>query len=62
MLDDALKSKEYITGEYSLADTHMYCFIWYARICGVNFDELANVTAWAERVANREQVKNAESD
>lgn len=62
LVDDALKGKEYILGDYSLVDSHMYCFIWYANIMGVTFDELSNVTAWAKRVGSREPVKAAENE
>lgn len=60
VLDKQLVGKDYITGEYSVAD--MASFPWLKgdlSELGINATKFPNVTAWIERVGDRPAVKRA---
>lgn len=57
VLDGGLEGKEYLVGEYSLADTHIWSFMAYIKMLAVDFAHLKNLTAWIDRVGAREQLK-----
>lgn len=58
VLDGGLEGKKYLLGDdYSLADTHIWSFMSYIKMLGVNLDKMNNLTAWLERVGARECLK-----
>ncbi|OAQ98755.1 hypothetical protein LLEC1_06618 [Akanthomyces lecanii] len=58
VLDGGLEGREYLLGEkYSLADTHIWSFMTYIKMLGVDLDKMGNLKAWLERVGAREQLK-----
>ncbi|KAL9609006.1 MAG: hypothetical protein Q9167_006192 [Letrouitia subvulpina] len=59
VLDGWLVGREYLLGEkYSLADTHIWCFVEWLGIMGVGLDEFQEVKAWVERVRKRPALKD----
>ena len=59
VLDKQLADRDYIAGEYSIAD--MACYPWCvsAKRYGTDYTEFANVRAWMERMGARPAVKKA---
>ena len=59
VLDDRLKDRDYIAGDYSIAD--MACWPWsrYPNTRGVDYAEFPNVKAWVDRVGARPAVQRA---
>ncbi|MGE0630362.1 MAG: glutathione S-transferase N-terminal domain-containing protein [Hyphomicrobiaceae bacterium] len=59
VLDKRLEGRDYICGEYSIAD--MACYPWCvsAGRYGTTYDEFANLKAWMARMAARPAVKKA---
>jgi glutathione S-transferase len=53
VLDAALAGKQYLVGEYTLADTHLNSFCDWLRHSKVDFTSFANVNAWSERCSKR---------
>ena len=58
VLDGALADREYLTGEYSLADTHIWSLMSWLTMLKVDVDKFANVKAWRERVGSRPGLQN----
>ncbi|KAI4158224.1 MAG: hypothetical protein LQ342_007635 [Letrouitia transgressa] len=59
VLDGALVGREYLLGEeYSLADTHVWCFIEWLGMMGIGLDEFQGVKAWVGRVGRRPALKD----
>lgn len=56
VLDDRLAGREYLCGDYSIAD--MACFPWIRihKLTGVSLDAFAHVRAWYGRVRSRPAV------
>jgi GST-like protein len=56
VLDQRLAGRDYLCGEYSIAD--MACFPWIRihKLTGVALDDFANVKAWYGRVRSRPAV------
>lgn len=56
ILDQRLASRDFICGEYSIAD--MACFPWIRihKLTGVSLEEVPNVLAWYSRVRSRPAV------
>lgn len=56
VMDDRLQDRDYLGGEYSIAD--MACFPWVRihKMTGVALDEFSNVLAWYGRVRARPAV------
>lgn len=56
VMDDRLQDRDYLSGEYSIAD--MACFPWVRihKMTGVALDEFSNVLAWYGRVRARPAV------
>ena len=59
VLNKRLEGREYLAGDYSLADMINWPWIGAWRILGIDFDEFANVKAWWEKIREREAVKRA---
>lgn len=59
VLERRLDEREYILGEYSIAD--MICFPWVfiAKPLGASLDEFPNVAAWRQRIKQRPAVQRA---
>ena len=59
VLESGLKGREWLLGEggYSLADTHVWCFVHWMGMMGVGLEEVEGVKGWAERVGKREALK-----
>ncbi len=56
VMDRRLAGREYLAGEYSIAD--MACWPWIVtRRKGGEYDEFANLKRWAEAIAERPAVK-----
>lgn len=59
VLERGLSGREYIAGEYSIADMAIYPWTVPYEAQGVNLAEFPNVKAWFERIASRPAVKRA---
>lgn len=57
ILDKALAGKQYLTGEYTLADTHVNSFCDWLRHMQVDFKPYANLNAWTARCTERPAYK-----
>lgn len=58
VLDGGLEGRQYLLGDgYSLADTHIWSFMSYIKMMGVDLDKMGNLKAWLDRVGAREQLK-----
>ncbi len=53
ILDRALEGKQFLVGEYTLADTHLNSFVDWLRHMKVDMSALKNVNAWGERCCAR---------
>jgi glutathione S-transferase len=53
ILDDALRGKPFLLGEYSLADTHLHGIVGWLKMLKIDFAPFAQVTAWSERCSLR---------
>lgn len=59
VLDEGLKGREFLLREsYSLADTHIWCFVDWLRMMKVELDGLEHVKMWMERVGSRPALKD----
>lgn len=58
ILDHALSEREFLTGNYSLADTHAQGFVGYVASMGVDLAPFANVSAWLARCDERPAIAN----
>lgn len=57
ILDGALESKQYLVGDYTLADTHVHAFSDWLRHMKTDFSTFKNINAWSERCAARPAYK-----
>ncbi|KAJ3495877.1 hypothetical protein NLG97_g3066 [Lecanicillium saksenae] len=57
VLNGALEGREYLLGEYTLADTHVWSFVSYMAMLKFDLSETPNVDAWFKRVSSRPQLK-----
>jgi GST-like protein len=57
VLDKQLEGRDYITGEYSIADIANFAWIRIYFWAGVEIDDLPNLKAWIERIAERPAVQ-----
>ncbi|MFN0249462.1 MAG: glutathione S-transferase family protein [Kofleriaceae bacterium] len=57
ILDQALAGKEFLVGEYTLADTHLNSFCDWLRHSQIEFGPFTNLNAWSERCAARPAYK-----
>jgi glutathione S-transferase len=59
ILDEALEGKQFLLGEYTLADTHLNSFLDWLRHMKVDFTPYARLNAWGERCSARPAYKRA---
>ena len=57
VLDKALEGRDYLVGDYSIADIANYCWVAAHDWAGVAIDDLPNLSAWVERIAARPAVQ-----
>jgi glutathione S-transferase len=57
LLDEALKGKSFLVGEYTLADTHVNSFIDWLRYMKIDMSAFANLNAWSGRCCGRAAYK-----
>ena len=57
VLDQELARKEYLAGEYSIADIATYPWVWRHEIHQVKLEEYPNVKHWYETISERPAVK-----
>ena len=57
ILDESLEGKQFLVGEYTLADTHLHSFTDWLRHMKMDFTPYARVNAWSERCASRPAYK-----
>jgi GST-like protein len=57
VLERRLADREYILGDYSIADIIAFPWILIAKPLTASLDEFPNVTAWRGRIKNREAVQ-----
>jgi glutathione S-transferase len=53
ILDAALAGKSYLTGDYTIVDTHVNAMMSYLKYVGIDTSTFANVTAWSKRCCER---------
>ncbi|HRI65143.1 MAG TPA: glutathione S-transferase family protein [Polyangium sp.] len=53
IVDAALEGKDYLCGEYSLADTHLNSLIDWLRFMKVDLSAYPRLTAWGQRCSSR---------
>ena len=53
ILDAALAGKDYLLGEYTLADTHLHSICDWLHHMKIDFNAFPNITAWSARCAQR---------
>jgi len=53
ILDEALEGKQFLVGEYTLADTHTNSLLDWLRHMKVDFSKYARLEAWGKRCAAR---------
>ena len=53
VLEQGLEGKEYLCGEYSIADIANWCWVRTHKWSGVEVDKLPNLQAWMGRLAER---------
>jgi glutathione S-transferase len=57
ILDGALEGKQYLVGDYTVADTHVHAFTDWLRHMKTDFSAFKNIAAWSERCAARPAYK-----
>jgi GST-like protein len=56
VLDQHLQDKEYLAGDYSIADISNWCWVHTAKWSGVDLEKHKNLKAWTEKIASRPAV------
>lgn len=59
VLNTRLKDRDYVAGEYSIADMAIWPWMQNSENRGVDIEEFPAVKAWSERIGARETVKRA---
>lgn len=59
VLEKQLEGKEYITGDYSIADMASFPWVRCYKIQGQNLDEFPNIEAWVKRNYDRSAVSKS---
>jgi GST-like protein len=57
VLEQELARKEYLAGEYSIADIATYPWVWRHEMHQVKLEEYPNVKRWYDNIANRPAVQ-----
>ena len=58
-LDKRLAGKQYLLGDFSVADAYLYTVLNWTRMHKIDLSKFANVTAYMERVGSRPKVVEA---
>lgn len=53
ILDQALVNKQYLVGEYTLADTHLIAMLDYLRHLKIDFTPFTRINSWSQRCSAR---------
>jgi glutathione S-transferase len=53
ILDEALEGKQYLVGDYSLADTHLHSITDWLRHLKLDFTPYSRINAWGQRCSSR---------
>ena len=53
ILDGALAGKQFLVGDYTLADTHLTSFCDWLRMMKIDFAPFSNINAWSDRCRKR---------
>lgn len=61
ILDEALADRQFLVGDYTLADTHLNSFVDWLRHMKTDFTAYKHVNAWGERCAARPAYKKVMS-
>ena len=59
VLENRLEGRDYMLGEYSIADMIAFPWAFIAKPLGASFDDFPNVAAWRERLKQRPAVRAA---
>ncbi|MEX3008676.1 glutathione S-transferase family protein [Hoeflea sp. TYP-13] len=59
VLENRLDGRDYILGDYSVADMMSFPWVLIAKPLGASLDEFPNVTAWRGRIKERPAVRRA---
>lgn len=59
VLENRLAGREFILGEYSIADMMVFPWAFIARPLGASLDKFPNVAAWRARIKDRPAVRRA---
>jgi len=57
ILDKALEGKQFLIGDYTLADAHLNSFSGWLRMMKIDFTPYANINAWNDRCMARPAIK-----
>lgn len=57
LLDKHLTDKQFLVGEYTLADAHVNCFFDWLRHMKVDFSKFDHINAWSKRCSERPAYK-----
>lgn len=57
ILDKALEGKQFLVGDYTLADAHLNSFSGWLRMMKIDFTPYANINAWNDRCMARPAIK-----
>lgn len=61
VLDGALAGRQFLVGDYTVADTHLFSFCGWLRHMTVDFSPYPNVEGWNARIAARPAIAKAMS-
>jgi len=59
ILDQSLLNKQYLVGEYTLADTHLIAMLDYIRHLKIDFTPYARINSWSQRCSARAAYQRA---
>jgi glutathione S-transferase len=59
ILDQSLLNKQYLVGEYTLADTHLIAMLDYLRHLKIDFTPYARINSWSQRCSARAAYQRA---
>lgn len=62
ILDGALAGKQFLCGEFTLADAHVHSLTDWLKFMKTDFTPFKNVQAWSERCSSRPAYKKAMSE
>ena len=59
IMDKALEGKQFLAGEFSLADLHLNSLLDWVRHLGIDFKPYTKLNAWSERCSQRPAYQRA---